>query len=97
MLFIIFFLLELFVLFYAIGIAIRCSTPGSERTVHVVLAIFFTFPYALIAIFFKKCAVNVLRGGKEKSLFTSKFGEYSPTTPSAVFEFGDKANSCGCG
>ncbi len=101
MLFIIFFLLELFVLFYAIGIAIRCSTPGSERTVHVVLAIFFTFPYALIAIFFKSCAINVLRGGKQKGLFsaTSKFGavrEYSPETPSTVFQFGNKTNSCGC-
>jgi hypothetical protein len=101
MLFIIFFLLELFVLFYSIGIAIRCTEPGSERTVHVALSIFFTLPYALLAVFFKKCAVGVLRGGKQKGLFsaTSRFGdtEYSPNVPSAVFEFGDKGESCGCG
>ncbi len=59
---VVFFLLELVVLFYSIMMAFSCTKPGAERVVHVVLSILFTFPYALISIFFSPCAKAALRG-----------------------------------
>jgi hypothetical protein len=59
---VVFFLLELVVLFYSIMMAMACTKPGAERVVHVTLSIIFTFPYALIAIFFSPCAKSVLQG-----------------------------------
>jgi len=59
---VVFFLLELVVLFYSIMMAMACTKNGAERTVHVILSIFFTYPYALISIFFSPCAKSVLRG-----------------------------------
>ena len=59
---IVFFLLELVVLFYSILLAMACTKSGAERVVHVTLSIMFTFPYALISIFFSPCAKSVLRG-----------------------------------
>ena len=59
---VVFFILELVVLIYALNIAVKCTQGGSERVVHVVLAVAFTFPYMLISLFFNKCASGVLKG-----------------------------------
>ena len=58
----IFFALELIVLFYAITIAINCTEPGAERIVNVVLAVVFTIPYMLLNILFNQCAKSTLKG-----------------------------------
>ena len=58
---IIFFVLEILLLFYAINIAIKCTSPGPERVVHVVLAVLFTAPYLLLNIFFGKCGNALLK------------------------------------
>lgn len=57
----IFLILEILVLFYAITIVLKCTIPGPERIVHMVLAIVFTFPYMLFSITFNKCAINNLK------------------------------------
>ena len=57
----IFFVLELIVLFYAVNIAIVCTKGGPERIVNVVLAIVFTIPYVLLNILFNACAKQTLR------------------------------------
>jgi hypothetical protein len=56
----VFLMLELLVLFYMIGIVMRCTKPGPERIVHMVLAIAFTFPYALLNALFVPCAKKAL-------------------------------------
>jgi hypothetical protein len=56
---IMFSILELLVLFYAVSIAYNCST-GHARVVHVVLSIVFTFPYILLMILFNKCSTATL-------------------------------------
>lgn len=43
-----FFLLELMLLIVAVMMAIKCTAPGKERFVHVVLAVFYTAPYLLL-------------------------------------------------
>lgn len=58
---VIFFVLELIVLFYAITMAINCTDPGAERVVNVVLAVVFTIPYVLLNILFNPCAKNTLK------------------------------------
>lgn len=55
-----FFLMEIFVLFFAVNIAIECTKPGSERVIHVVMAIVFTLPYMLLNLFFGKCSNHML-------------------------------------
>jgi hypothetical protein len=67
---IIFFTLEIILLFYAINIAIVCTDGGAERIVHLVLSITFTLPYMLIVSIFDtthvgKCAQNVLKNKPE--------------------------------
>jgi NADH:ubiquinone oxidoreductase subunit 3 (subunit A) len=57
---IIFFTLEVLVMFYCVVIALNCSQPGPERVIHVVLAVTFTLPYALLMLLFNKCAPGVL-------------------------------------
>jgi hypothetical protein len=57
---IVFLFLELLVLFYSINIAVNCTSPGPERIVHVVLAITFTLPYALMNLIFVPCAKKTL-------------------------------------
>jgi len=57
----IFVVIELLVLFYAINIALTCTKPGKERTVHVLLAVMFTAPYMLLNVLFNKCAISMLR------------------------------------
>jgi len=59
----VFFVLELIVLFYAIGISINCSKAGPERIVNFVLSITFTIPYVMLNILFNKCAKGTLRTG----------------------------------
>ena len=56
----IFFIFEFLLLVYCILIAIKCSSPGPERIIHIVLAITFTLPYALLSMFFSKCAIKTL-------------------------------------
>jgi hypothetical protein len=57
---VIFMVMEFLVLFYAVGIAIRCTTTTRERIVHLVLAITFTLPYMLVNAFFGDCAKGFL-------------------------------------
>ena len=60
---VIFFVLELVLLFYAINIALVCTKGGPERIVNIVLAVTFTIPYVLLNILFNKCAKDSLRKG----------------------------------
>lgn len=57
-----FFLMELLLVIYAVFIAINCTRGGPERIVHIVLAVIFTLPYVLLNVFFSSCAQNTLRG-----------------------------------
>ena len=61
---VLFFLLELVVLFYAINMALVCSKGGPERIVNIVLAITFTLPYVMLNILFNKCAKATLRNNR---------------------------------
>lgn len=56
----IFFVLELVLLFYAILIALNCTKAGAERIVHIVLAVIFTLPYMLLSVLFNPCAKSTL-------------------------------------
>ena len=58
---VIFFVLELVLLFYAINMALVCTKGGPERIVNIVLAITFTIPYVMLNILFNQCAKNSLR------------------------------------
>jgi len=40
------FMAELMILLFFIGNAIACTKAGAERTLHLILIIFFTYPYA---------------------------------------------------
>jgi hypothetical protein len=53
------FVFELVVLFHAVKIALKCSRPGPQRICHLVLAVFFTYPYLLFALFMSDCAQKV--------------------------------------
>jgi hypothetical protein len=63
--------LEFLVLFFAIGVAMRCSKGVAERIVHLVLAITFTLPYMLFSVFFSKCATDMLRGSQSIDVIKS--------------------------
>ena len=60
---IIFFIMELFLLYFAISIAIYCSTSKQERIVNFVLATIFTAPYVLVKIVFDPCSKQYLKNG----------------------------------
>ena len=60
---VIFFVMEIILIFYAIIIAFSCTEAGPERIVHVVLAVFFTIPYILLMVVFNKCATKTLQKG----------------------------------
>ena len=60
---VLFLILEFLLLFYAIGIALTCTSPGSERIVHIVLATTFTLPYMLLMSMFNECAKGRLKTG----------------------------------
>jgi hypothetical protein len=53
-------MIELLILFYSVGIALRCTKPGTERFVHIVLLIMFPFPYALVSVIANPCAKEYL-------------------------------------
>jgi NADH:ubiquinone oxidoreductase subunit 3 (subunit A) len=57
---ILFFVLELMLLIFAINIAFKCSSTVEERVVHVTLACIFTLPYILGMILLNPCARAVL-------------------------------------
>lgn len=69
---VIFFVMEIILIFYAIFIAIRCTQGGPERIVHVFLAVFFTIPYVLLMAIFNKCAGETLRSGSGWAVKQSK-------------------------
>jgi hypothetical protein len=81
---IIFFLLELLVLFYSITIAVYCTQAGPERIMHITLAILFTIPYALLNIFFNDCAKKTLKS-------STGFFPSMKTTP--LSSFGNRCSS----
>lgn len=57
----VFFVIEVLLIYYAIALALKCTKSGtSERVAHLSLAIFFTFPYILLSVFFGKCAQEKL-------------------------------------
>ena len=58
---VIFFVLELVLLFYAINMALVCADGGPERIVNIVLAITMTIPYVMLNILFNKCAKKSLQ------------------------------------
>ncbi len=58
---VIFFVLELVLLFYAINMALGCTEAGPERIVNIVLAITMTIPYVMLNILFNKCAKKSLQ------------------------------------
>ena len=57
----IFLVLELVLIFYNISIALKCTKPGAERMVHILLAITIPIPYMFGNILFKKCATDILQ------------------------------------
>jgi len=59
----IFFFMELFLLYFSISIAINCSTTKQERIVNFVLATIFTLPYVLLKTMFDSCTKNYLKNG----------------------------------
>jgi hypothetical protein len=63
----VFFTFEFILLFFAISIAVNCTTGGYERIVHLVLAVTFTLPYMLVASFFSDCGKTILKVGGIKS------------------------------
>ncbi len=58
---IIFFIMELVVLYYAVAIAFSCTKKGPERVVNIALAILFPFPYVMLNILFNECAKSTLQ------------------------------------
>lgn len=74
---IIFFILEFLLLFYSISLALKCTSPGPERILHLTLAITFTLPYALFSAFFSKCSQDTL---KNSDIFLApKTGGFRPS------------------
>jgi hypothetical protein len=64
----IFFVFEFLLLVIAIMIAIKTTSEGKERFVHLVLAIFYTMPYLLLMAVFNEDAKKYLKlSGKESS------------------------------
>lgn len=57
---VLFLMLELMLLVFAINIAFRCTTTIEERVVHVTMACTFTLPYLLGMVLLNSCARAVL-------------------------------------
>ena len=57
---VLFLMLELMLLVFAINIAFRCTTTVEERVVHVTMACIFTLPYLLGMVLLNSCARAVL-------------------------------------
>ena len=60
---ILFFILELCMLYFGIYIALYCTKSPQERIVHIVLVTFFTMPYMLLNVLFNPCAKEYLQNG----------------------------------
>jgi hypothetical protein len=58
---VVFFMLEILVLYYSITIALNCSKGGPEKIVNLVLAVTFTLPYALFNLLLNDCAKITLQ------------------------------------
>ena len=77
---IIIFIIEILILIYLLSTAIVCTAPGIERSLHIILIIFFTYPYALLTIFFgSECTMKLIRSNK---LFPTGKGETKSKTKS---------------
>lgn len=61
---VVFLILELIVLYYAIALAFSCTQKGPERIVNVILAVLFPFPYLMLNILLNGCAKSTLQSGK---------------------------------
>ena len=57
---ILFFLIELVVLYYAISTTIKCTVQGPERVINVLLAFTVTIPYMLLNSLFNQCVKTTL-------------------------------------
>lgn len=53
---IIFLILELILLYFAVSIAMKCSNTKAERIVNFIMAVTFTLPYVLIKTTFDPCS-----------------------------------------
>ena len=58
---VLFFLMELLLIFYGLKMAIFCTNGGAERIVNVVLVVLLPLPYVMLNILFNKCAQKSLR------------------------------------
>lgn len=77
---IIIFIIEIIILIYLLSAAIVCTSPGVERSLHIILIIFFTYPYALLTIFFgNECTMKLIRSNR---LFPSQSTETISNTKS---------------
>lgn len=65
----VFLVVEFILLFSAVSIALHCGDSMIEKAVHLVFAVFFTFPYTFIMILFIPCAKKALE--TKKALSTS--------------------------
>lgn len=60
---VIFMFFELFLLYFAVYIAIYCSKSKEEKIVNFVLAVTFTIPYVMLNILFNDDAKKLLKNG----------------------------------
>lgn len=58
---IIFFVMEIIILYYSIAIALSCTQKGPERIVNLVLAVSFPVPYMMLNLLFNNCAKSRLQ------------------------------------
>ena len=57
---VLFFLVELVVLYYAVSLAIKCSAQGPERVINVILAVTVTIPYMLLNMLLNQCVKTTI-------------------------------------
>ena len=60
---IIFFIMELVLLYFAILIAINCAESDKERVLNFIMATMFTSPFILTKIVFDPCTKSYLKNG----------------------------------
>lgn len=59
---IVYFILELVVMFYSLSFAMSCSTSNPEKVVNMVLAFTFPLPYAMFNLLLNPCFKSSLSG-----------------------------------
>lgn len=64
------FIIEIVILFYAISIAVECTTTPTEKVIHIIVALFFTLPYLVGMMLLSPCAKGMI-GLKNKMNFGS--------------------------